>query len=430
MSVIVALLPSLGVVLLAVGFGLGWMAGVRPYRKEPVVKMAAALDCIEKRFYGEAPSDQVVDAGVRGMVARLDPYCDYFTAKEWKEFDDVQLKGKFGGVGIVVEADPATGYVTVVTPLEDTPAFSADILPGDAVREVDGKSIKGMPLRDVIQRIKGPPGTEVKLTILRKGKEPFVVTLTRALIQVRAVKARMLEGGVGYVRVSDFTEMMDQFDAEVRKLRGQGLKALVLDLRFNHGGLLTECVKLADRFLDDGPIVSTRGRSGDDARVFEAEKGDTLPPWPLAVLVNEATASASEIFAGAMKDRGRGVLVGTRTFGKGSVQTPFPLPDGSYLKVTTARYYTPKGVSVHREEGKKAFGIEPDHIVEMSAEEYDRLKAGWNAERVVKGEAPKEPGEFTDLQLQAAVESVRAALEGRPAKVQARVLKKDKAPEE
>jgi carboxyl-terminal processing protease len=189
-------------------------------------------------------------------------------------------------------------------------------------------------------------------------------------------------------------------------------------------------VKLSDRFLDDGAIVSTRGRSGDDTRVFKAEKGDTLPPWPVAVLVNEATASASEIFAGAMKDRGRGVIVGARTFGKGSVQTPFPLPDGSFLKVTTARYYTPKGISVHREEGKKAFGIDPDHLVEMTAEEYDRLKAGWNAERVVKGEAPKEPEAFVDIQLQAAIEVVRAGLEGRPPKVQARVLKKEKAPEE
>ncbi len=427
---LVMFMPSLAVVLVAAGFGMGWFAWGRPYRRSHLGKMAAALDHIERRYYGEVSRDDIVDAAMRGMVARLDPYCEYFTADEWREFYDVQLQGRFGGVGIVVEADAATGYVKVITPLEETPAFAADILPGDQIREVDGKPIKGMSMRDVVQRIKGPPGTRVRLTIQRKGREPFTVTLTRAMIQVQAVKAKMLDGGIGYVRISDFTEMMEQFDSAVEKLKAQGVKGLVIDLRFNHGGLLSECVQLADRFLDDGAIVTVHGRSPGDRKTETASPGDTLPPWPLAVLVNEATASASEIFAAAMRDRGRGAVVGTRTFGKGSVQTPFQLPDGSYLKITTARYYTPGGSSVHREEGKKDYGIEPDYLVEMSAEEYEGLKAKWNAERIVKGEAPREPEGFVDHQLEAALEVVRARLEERPPRVEARLIKKEKPVED
>jgi len=422
----VAFLPSAAVLLAAGGFGAGWLSATRSLRSTPAAKFAAALDRIEKAYYGEAPPERLVDAALRGMVEALDPNCAYFTAAEWKEFNETQLVGRFGGVGIVVEADPATGYVTVVTPLEDTPAFREDIRPGDQIREVDGVSLRGLPLHEVIRRIKGPPGTEVRLTIFRKGREPFSVTLRRAMIQVRAVKARMLDGEVGYVRISDFTEMMDQFDAAVGDLRARGMKALVLDLRFNHGGLLEESVKLADRFLDDGTIVTTRGREGEEVR--EAHPGDTLPPWPLAVLVNETTASASEVFAGAMKDRGRGTIVGTRTFGKGSVQTPFPLPDESRLKITTARYFTPRGVCVHREEGKKEYGIEPDVRVEMTAEEIDRLKAQWNAERIVKGDPPPEADPFVDLQLEAAVEVVRARLEGRAPRVRERILGREGTP--
>ncbi len=428
-SLVLALLPSVAVLFAAAGFGLAWQIWGRPLRQAPMAKLGAALDTIQNRFYGEVAPEEAVDGALRGMVALLDPYCEYYTAEEWLEFHNVQLMGKFGGVGIVVEADPATGYLNIITPIEGTPAFAADLLPGDQIREVDGVSVKGLSLHEVVRRIKGEPGTTVRLTVVRKGKKPFVVPLVRALIEIQAVKARMLEEGIGYIRISDFTEMMGQFDAEIRKLRDQGLKALIIDLRFNHGGLLDQCVQLSGRFLEDGVIVSTRGRSSGDTRVLKAQKGDTLPSWPLVVLVNEATASASEIFAGAMKDRGRGTIVGSRTFGKGSVQTPFPLPDGSCLKVTTARYYTPGGVSVHREEGKKDFGIEPDHRVEMSLEEYDRLKAQWNAERIVKGEAPKGPEGFVDHQMEAGLEVIRAALAGRPARVEARVVQKDRPSE-
>ncbi len=425
-SFLLALVPTL---LVAFGLGggmAGYHLGRRGRNPGDLAKVQTALDRIEERYYGTVTRDQILDGALEGMVARLDPYCEYFTVQEWREFEDVNLRGKFGGVGIVVSADRATGFLTVETPIEDTPAFEADVLPGDQIREVDGKTVKGLSLQEVVRRIKGEPESRVTLTLARKGRESFQVTLTRKIITVKAVKARMLDDGIAYVRISDFTEMMKQFDEEAKKLQAQGMKAMIVDLRFNGGGLLGECVKLGDRFLNEGVIVTTRGRTGQDERAEKAEKGDTLPPVPLAVLVNEGTASASEIFAGAMKDHKRGVIVGARTFGKGSVQTPFPLPDQSYLKITTARYFTPNGTSVHREEGVKNFGIDPDYRVEMSLEEYDQLKKKWSDERVVKSEKPAEPSKFVDHQMNAALEVIRAKLEDREPKVEARVLQKDK----
>ncbi|HLF95201.1 MAG TPA: S41 family peptidase [Planctomycetota bacterium] len=429
-SLLLALLPTVAMAFFLVGGGAGWfLAGGRGGRDD-LGKVREAIDRIQERYYGQVPREKLIDGAMEGITAKLDPYCEYFTTAEWKEFEEQIVRGKFGGVGIVVGLDRATGYLTVETPVEDSPAFEADILPGDQVREVDGKSVKGQQLSEVVRKIKGEPGTKVTLTIARKGKEPFPVTLTRKIITVRAVKSSMVEDGIGYVRISDFTEMMESFDAEMKKIQEKGMKALVVDLRFNGGGLLSECVKLADRFLDEGLIVTTSGNTGDDKRKFSAKKGDTLPPVPLVVLINEGTASASEIFAGAMKDSQRGKLVGAHSFGKGSVQTPFPLGDGSYLKLTTARYFTPNGTSVHKEEGKKEYGLEPDYRVEMSQEEYAGLMRKWSAERVVKGEAPKDAEKFVDHQLNAALEVLRAALEKREPKVEARVLKKEQKPSE
>ncbi len=431
-SLFLAFSPTLAMFFALGGFFVGYVRWGRGAAggEGGAGKMRLAYDRVMERYYVPPPADKVVDGAIEGMTRRLDPYSEYFNAQEWKEFNDVQLEGKFGGVGIVVESDRAGGYVSVVTPIEETPAIEADILPGDQVREVDGKSIKGMAMESVVRRIKGEPGTKVTLTLARKGRDPFRVTLTRALIRVKAVKAKMLDGGVGYVRISDFTKMMEQFDREVGDLQKRGMKALILDLRFNGGGLLPESVKLSDRFLDEGVIVTTRGRTEEDNNVFSAKKDDTLPPFPLAVLVNETSASASEVFAGAIKDHRRGTLVGARTFGKGLVQTPFPFPDGSHLKITTSRYFTPGGVCVHREEGKKDYGLEPDFRVEMSLEEYGLLVKKWNEERIVKGAPAAEPVMFTDLQLEAAIEVVRAKLEGRPPKVEPRILQKDKPAEE
>jgi carboxyl-terminal processing protease len=428
-SLFVALLPLYAVVFGLIGLATGIHIGRRA-SSEGAGKVGDALERIQKRWYGDLPKEALLDAAIEGMAAKLDPYCEYYTAQEYKDFEGQHMRGQFGGVGIIVGADPKTGYMTVETPIEDSPAFSADILPGDQIREVDGASIKGQALQDVVRKIKGEPGTPVTLTMSRKSREaPFKVTLTRKIIVVKAVKPKMLNDGVGYIRISDFTEMMEQFDAAVKDLQGQGMTSMVIDLRFNGGGLLTECIALSDRFLDEGVIVTTRGKTPEDLREATAKKGDTLAPIPLVVLVNQSTASASEIFAGAMKDHKRGTLIGTRTFGKGSVQTPFPLADGSHLKLTTARYFTPKGTSVHKEEGKKEYGLDPDFLIEMSQEEEVALMRTWNDERIVKGDRPAPPEGFKDHQLEAGLEVLKAKLQNREPKVEARVLKKDKPSE-
>jgi carboxyl-terminal processing protease len=423
------LMPTFALLFGLAGLLMGWQIWGRPERAGDLGKIRAALDRINNRYYTGSPNPipmaTVLDGALEGMTAKLDPYCEYFTAQEFKEFKENNLDGRFGGVGIVVGRDAGTGYLLVETPIEDTPAFSADILPGDQIREVDGKSIKGQQLSDVVRKIKGPPDTQVTLTMMRKGRDPFKVTLTRKVIVLKTVKARMLPDNIGYVRITDFSKIMTTFDVEAKKLIDQGAKGLVIDLRFNPGGLLDECVELADRFLDEGVIVSTKGRTEDDKRDLTAKKSDTLPALPLVVLVNGASASASEIFAGAMKDHHRGTIVGERTFGKGSVQTPYPLPDGSHLKITTARYYTPSGVCVHREEGQKEYGIAPDFTVEMSQDEYAKLMKKWSDERVVKVEKPADPDAFKDFQLEAGLEVLRAKIEKREPKVSARLLKKD-----
>lgn len=429
-ALLTLLMPTFALLFGLAGLLMGWQIWGRNDRSAEVAKLRVALDRINNHYYpGVAPAT-VLDGALEGMTAKLDPYCEYFTAQEFKEFYENNFDGKFGGVGIRVGVDRTTGFLLVETPIEDTPAFAADILPGDLIREVDGKSVKGMQLQDVVRRIKGEPGSNVTLTMSRKGRDPYKITLTRKIIELKIIKARMLPGQIGYIRITEFSRFMKDFDREVKSLFDQGMKGLMIDLRFNPGGLLDVCCELADRFLDDGVIVSTKGRTEEDKREILAKKDDTLPPIPLVVLVNGASASASEIFAGAMKDRGRGTIVGERTFGKGSVQTPYPLPDKSHLKITTARYYTPSGVCVHREEGVKEYGIAPDLLIEMSQDEYQKLMKTWNDEGILKGEKPTAPEGFRDFQFEAGVEILKAKIESRAPKVEARVLKKDAKPVE
>ena len=430
-TVLSIVMPPLMVACFVVGYFFpGRRASAQP--GDPSSKVKEVQDKVDAYFYGSVKPEEIEKAAVNGIVAKLDPYCEYYTAADWVEFDEMHLKGNFGGVGILIEGDP-TGYLRVQTPIEGSPAFAAGILPGDLIVAVEGLDIQGLPQNDVIKRIKGPEGTKVTLTIARKNVEPFKVTLTRAKIKTIPVTDKMLEGGVGYIRISDFSEMIDQFDAAVARLQGQGMKALVVDLRGNGGGLLAECVKLSDRFLPKGKvIVSTRSKSGElDERKSEDDKND-VGAIPLAILVNGGTASASEIFAGAMQDHLRGALVGSRTYGKGSVQTPFELSDKSRLKITTARYFTPNKRSVHREEGKREFGLEPDYLVELTEEEIINVQRGWSEERVLKGVGDVQPSRvtpgFVDLQLKAALEVVNAKMANREPKVEKRELSSIKRP--
>jgi carboxyl-terminal processing protease len=251
----------------------------------------------------------------------------------------------------------------VVSPIDDTPAFKAGIEPGDLITHLDGEQVLGMSLPDAVEKMRGPAGSSIKLTIRRADREPFDVTLTRSVIKIKSVKSR-LEGKVGYIRISSFSEQTDtglqeEIDTLRKDAKGQ-LQGIVLDLRNNPGGLLTQAVTIADDFLDKGEIVSTRARKPEDAQRFNAKPGDLAEGLPIVVLINGGSASAAEIVAGALQDHSRAILLGTKSFGKGSVQTIIPLSGHGAMRLTTARYYTPSGRSI------QAVGIEPDIVVEQA----------------------------------------------------------------
>ncbi len=415
------------------GFVLGYFLARQPVGQQQLgMKVREAATLVQERYYEQTSDEKLEKAALEGMMRSLDPYCEYFSKKDYEDFYSKTISGKFFGVGIQVEVDQQTGYLNVVTPIEDSPAFTADILPGDLLIKVNHEDIKGQELRDVVDKIKGDEGTNVTLTFARKSKGMFDIVLTRAKITVTAVKPKMLDERIGYIRVTDFTEMLGQFDKAVADLNGKGMKALVVDLRFNGGGLLESAVEMSDRFLPKGQmIVETRGRRNHDNRKINAEddSADVAGSVPVVILVNGGTASASEIVAGCLRDHKRAALVGARTYGKGSVQTPLTLSDGSRVKLTTARYYTPDGTSVHRVEGKKEYGIDPDFLVEMTVEEYFAVRDFWRQEGVLKGDPTAKPKPPKDLQLEAGVEVLNAKLDGREAKVQRRDLTAQKKPE-
>jgi carboxyl-terminal processing protease len=311
--------------------------------------------------YVEKPTDQeMIEAAITGMLAAMDPHSSYMNAKSFREMQ-VNTKGEFGGLGIRVTLE--SGYVKVISPIDDTPAHRAGVKPADLITHLDGESVQGMTLNQAVDKMRGKIGSDIKLTIVREGKKPFDVTLTRAVIKITSVRSRA-EGKIGYVRVSSFNEQTDKglksaMD-DLRKSIGKDMQGVVLDLRNNPGGLLDQAVAVADAFLDKGEIVSTRSRKPEDTQRFNARPGDLAKDLPMVVLINGGSASASEIVAGALQDHRRAVLLGTKSFGKGSVQTIMPLPGFGAMRLTTARYYTPSGHSI------QAKGIVPDIVVEQA----------------------------------------------------------------
>lgn len=302
---------------------------------------------------GEPAGDWLVEQAIRGMLESLDPYSVYLPRDEYDAIRD-SMRGRFGGLGIQITKSEDHGDIVVVTPLDNTPAAAAGLLPGDRISHVDGVKVAGLALPDIVRRLRGPIGSSVKLTILRQGMAVFDREITRAVIRMDVVEWRR-EGDFGYLRIRGFSDdTTEQVQAAVREIRshlGGRLAGLIVDLRNNPGGLLIESVAVSDAFIERGDIVSTRGRYG--MQRYSATMGDIAAGLPIAVLVNGGSASASEILAGALKDHGRAILVGTRTFGKGSVQTVIPMGDGTALKLTTARYFRPSGQSVDD-------GIPPD----------------------------------------------------------------------
>ncbi len=308
-----------------------------------------------KQGYVEDVSDQgLLENSIRGMLDGLDPHSAYLNAEEFREIS-ISTSGKFGGLGIEVQMQ--NGFVRVVAPIDDTPASKAGIQPGDLIVRIGDTAVKGMSLTDAVKQMRGDIGSDITLTILREGRdEPFKVTMKRAVVRVESVKSRMLDPGYGYVRITQFSSNTGEaVKRAIDTLQdNSALRGIVLDLRNNPGGVLSAAVDVSDVFLNSGGIVSIRGRAPNTDQQFDATPGDAINGAPIVVLVNEGTASASEIVAGALQDDNRAVIMGNRTFGKGSVQTIIPLANGAALKLTTARYYTPSGRSIQAE------GIEPD----------------------------------------------------------------------
>lgn len=313
------------------------------------------LGIVQENYAEPVDTKDLIRNAIKGMIRGLDPHSSYLTPEEYTEMQ-IDTKGSFGGIGI--EIGMRDNLLTVVSPIEDTPAFSAGILAGDRIIKIGDKFTKDMSLNEAVSLMRGPKGTPVTIMIMREGlEEPKTFTLTRAIIKVKSVKSKVLEEGFGYIRIAQFQENtttdLEKALKEVTPKDGR-LKGLVLDLRNNPGGLLQEAVSVSNEFVNSGLIVYTKGRAPGQDMTFNAASSKGHTDYPMIVLVNGGSASASEIVAGALQDHKRAIIMGTQTFGKGSVQTIIPLSDGSAVRLTTSKYYTPSGRSI------QAKGIEPD----------------------------------------------------------------------
>ncbi|WP_407154185.1 S41 family peptidase [Bradyrhizobium sp. STM 3557] len=327
--------------------------------------LAGVIQLVRQDYVHPIGSDELVKDALKGMLNRLDPHSDYMDEQEFKD-SQADTAGKFGGLGMQVSEQE--GVVKIIAPIDGTPAARANLEPGDAIVMVDHTSTLGVSLQKVVDQLRGDPGTKVTITILRGKQDPFDVTLTREIIKVASVKSELKPGGVGYVRITQFGgDTADAFKKAITDFKRNaegGVKGLVIDLRDDPGGLLTAAVDVAGDLLDGGSVVSIRGRQAEDQRSFTAPAhGDMLPGVPVLVLINGASASASEIVAGALQDRHRATIMGTQSFGKGSVQTIVPLKGHGAVRLTTALYYTPSGRSIQDE------GIAPNVVVEAPKEQ-------------------------------------------------------------
>jgi carboxyl-terminal processing protease len=332
------------------------------------------LSLIESNYVEPVENDSMIEGAISGMVKSLDPHTSYMPPVSYKEMQ-VETTGKFGGLGI--EISVRDGVLTVVSPIEDTPAFKVGIEPGDKIIKIEDESTLDMTLQDAVSRLRGETGSPVTITIFRKTfKAPKEFTIVRAIIKVRSVVNKLYQGDIGYIKIRNFSKnTSSDLDKALEELRGKGITKLILDVRNNPGGLLNQAVEVTDRFLNrENLIVYTKGRSDEQNMRFTSHDKVAGVSYPMIVLVNGGSASASEIVAGALQDLGRAVILGTQTFGKGSVQTIIPLSDGSALRLTTARYYTPSGRVIQEN------GIEPDIIVEMKPRKELDKKDGKKAE--------------------------------------------------
>ncbi|NVP54012.1 S41 family peptidase [Mycoplana rhizolycopersici] len=390
-------------------------AGSSTYRELSI--FGDVFERVRAQYVTPPKEDQLIENAINGMLSSLDPHSSYMNSKDAEDMR-TQTRGEFGGLGIEVTMEDE--LVKVITPIDDTPAARAGVLAGDLISKIDGADVRGLKLEEAVDKMRGKVNTPIKLTLIRKGADkPIELEIMRDIIAVKAVKYRV-ENDVGYLRVISFTEKtFDDLEKGIEKIKADvpadKLKGFVLDLRLNPGGLLDQAINVSDAFLERGEVVSTRGRNEDETRRFNAAPGDLTDGKPLVVLINGGSASASEIVAGALQDLRRATVVGTRSFGKGSVQTIIPLGDAGALRLTTALYYTPSGKSI------QGTGITPDIKVDqpLPPELQGKLEtAGESSLRGhIKGQSENEEGSGSaayvppeakdDLQLQYALELLR-----------------------
>ena len=327
------------------------------------------FDLIKKNYVEEIDDEKVIEYAINGMLQSLDPHSGYMDSEIYVEMKE-ETRGEFGGLGIEVTME--NGYVKVISPIDDTPAANAGMRPGDYITHIDGEGILGLSLQDAVEKLRGPVGSKIEITVVRLGEEePLIVNIKRDIITVQAVKYRP-EGNIGYIRLISFSEQADKGIKDAVKNLNQeigadNLSGFILDLRSNPGGLLDQSAKVTNNFLNSGEIVSIKGRDKKDISRFSASRGDIANGKPLIVLINEGSASASEIVAGALQDHKRAIVLGSQSYGKGSVQTIFPLKDSSAIRMTTALYFTPSGDSIHE------IGISPDIEVEGSYDSENQI---------------------------------------------------------
>lgn len=345
-------------ILLVLLFVLIFTDGFSKERNDEIYRylrlFSQVLRLIESNYVTEVSPKDLIYGAINGMLNTLDPYSSLMKPEEFKELE-IETKGTFTGIGIEITIKEEV--ITVVAPIEDTPAWRAGIQPGDKILKIDDKPTKGMSLTEAVKLLRGPKGTKVTITIMRDGKDIKEITLVRDVIPIRSVKHKVLEPGYAYLRITHFQEKTHQeLVKALEELEKNGLKGLILDLRYNPGGLLSSAIEVADEFLDKGVIVLVRGKSKDSQMNFEAKPNppERRHPYPIVVLINHGTASASEIVTGALKDHKRALVLGQKSFGKGRVQTVIPLEDGYAVKLTTAFYYTPNGTCIDKT------GITPD----------------------------------------------------------------------
>ena len=326
---------------------------------------------VRSSYVTKVSDEKLIEAAITGMLSSLDPHSSYLNTKKFQDMR-VQTRGKFGGLGIEVTMEG--GLVKVVSPIDDTPAFRAGIKSGDLISHLNDEKVQGLTLSEAVERMRGKVGQDIKITILREGQKPFSVIVTRDIIPIRTVRSRIEKSNIGYIRISSFSQPteneMIKAIKKIKKQLGDKLIGLVIDLRNNPGGLLDQAIAVSDSFLERGEIVSTRSRRKEEHQRYNARPGDIVEGKPIVVLINGGSASASEIVAGALQDHKRAIILGTKSFGKGSVQTIIPIREQGAMRLTTARYYTPSGKSIQE------IGVSPDiEVKRVTLKAEDRNKA-------------------------------------------------------